>query len=185
MKNASRVPSAAAAVLLAFTCGAASGRTRTGDEAPPKVPPALAVPSAFEVQVSLTATGVQIYRCQPSPQAASQFTWTLVAPEATLFDRSGKVAGHHYAGPTWEANDGSKVVGTVAARFPSPDGTSIPWLLLSAKVTTPGETFEHVGYVQRLDTKGGAAPAAGCSADAANAEVRVPYSALYYFYAPR
>ncbi|CAN5925593.1 hypothetical protein BH11MYX4_BH11MYX4_06510 [soil metagenome] len=32
-------------------------------------------------------------------------------PEATLFGHHGRVAGKHYAGPTWEANDGSTVVG--------------------------------------------------------------------------
>jgi len=184
MKHASWVPSAAA-VLLAFTCGAEAARTPAGDDAPPDIPPALAVPAAFAVAVSFSASGVQIYRCKASAQAASEFVWTLVAPEATLIDRTGKMAGHHYAGPTWEANDGSKVVGTLAARFASPDGKSIPWLLLSATVATQGETFAHVAYVQRLNTKGGAAPATGCSADAANGEVRIPYSAEYYFYAPR
>jgi hypothetical protein len=148
----------------------------------PTVPPALAVPAGNEVEVKFAASGVQIYRCLPSAQVATEFVWTFVAPEATLFDRVGKVAGRHYAGPTWEANDGSKIVGKVAAKAPSPDGTSIPWLLLTATVVQAGEIFEHIGFVQRLHTSGGSAPASGCSSDAANTEVRVPYTSDYYFY---
>jgi hypothetical protein len=148
----------------------------------PTVPPALAVPAGNEVEVKFAASGVQIYRCLPSAQVATEFAWTFVAPEATLFDKAGKVAGRHYAGPTWEANDGSKIVGKVAAKAPSPDGTSIPWLLLTATVVQAGETFEHIGFVQRLRTSGGSAPASGCTSDAADTEVRVPYTADYYFY---
>jgi hypothetical protein len=176
--------SAALSVLLALHGALARGPSGS-DDAAPNVPAALAVPTAFEVAAAFSATGVQIYRCQASATVAGEFAWTFVAPEATLFDRSGKVAGHHYAGPTWEANDGSKVVGSVAARAPSPDGVSIAWLLLTATVVTPGETFEHVAYVQRLNTKGGAAPASGCAADSTNVEIRIPYSAEYYFYATR
>jgi hypothetical protein len=93
------------------------------------------------------------------------------------------VAGHHFAGPTWQAVDGSKVVGTVMARAASQLPNTIPWLLLSAVVTQAGDTFEHVAYVQRLSTEGGAAPATGCSGDSADTEIRVPYTADYYFYA--
>lgn len=41
--------------------------------------------------------------------------------------------GKHYAGPTWEGKDGSKVVGEVNARDNGPDPNAIPWPLLSAK----------------------------------------------------
>jgi hypothetical protein len=39
--------------------------------------------------------------------------------------------------------------------------------------------------IQRLNTKGGKAPASGCDAAHAGQEVRVPYSADYLFYAPK
>jgi len=142
------------------------------------------VPAGHEVGVKFSASGVQIYRCQPSTQAGSDFVWTFVAPEATLSSKDGKVAGRHYAGPTWEANDGSKVVGKLVAKAAAPDAVSIPWLLLSATIEQRGEAFKRIAFVQRVNTSGGGAPGTGCTADTANAEVRVPYTADYYFYAP-
>ena len=62
-----------------------------------------------------------------------RFEWTLKAPEADLFDRAGRKIGTHYAGPTWESGDGSKVVGEVKGRDNGPDPSAIPWLLLAAK----------------------------------------------------
>jgi hypothetical protein len=42
-----------------------------------------------------------------------------------------------------------------------------------------------VSSVQRINTKGGKAPASGCDAARAGQEVRVPYSADYRFFAPK
>jgi hypothetical protein len=41
-----------------------------------------------------------------------------------LRSRSGRILAKHYAGPTWEASDGSKVVGEVAAKSPAPQAHS-------------------------------------------------------------
>src|SRR5258708_19067879 len=153
-----------------------------GDEGSPSVPRAIAVPGGYKVEMMLRASGVQIYRCQPTAQTSTDYGWAFVAPEATLYDRDGTVAGHHYAGPTWEANDGSKAVGTLVAKAAAPDANSIPSLLLSAAVVRRGTTLEKVAFVQRLHTDGGAAPATGSTSEAANSEARVPYSADYYFY---
>jgi hypothetical protein len=71
----------------------------------------------------------------------------------------------------------------VVAKPAAPDGVSIPWLLLSAAFAQRGQTFERVAFVQRLNTNGGAAPpATECTREAANTEVRVPYTADYDFY---
>jgi Protein of unknown function (DUF3455) len=153
-----------------------------GDESPPSVPPAIAVPAGHKLESVLHASGVQIYRCQAAAQPATGYVWAFVAPEAALFNRDGTPAGRHYAGPTWEANDGSKAVGTLVAKAAAPDGNSIPWLLLSAAVVQSGTKFGKVAFVQRLHTEGGAAPATGCTSEAANSEARVPYTADYYFY---
>src|SRR6266404_2409481 len=59
------------------------------------------------------AKGVQIYECRPRRDQVGAFEWAFVAPEADLFDRRGAKIGRHYAGPHWEASDGSKVLGTV------------------------------------------------------------------------
>src|SRR5258707_1523116 len=75
------------------------------------VPEKLHVPSGNKLALELHATGVQIYTCQPKKDDAAQFEWALKAPDARLVDAQGTQVAHHYAGPTWEAQDGSKVVG--------------------------------------------------------------------------
>jgi hypothetical protein len=45
--------------------------------------------------------------------------------------------------------------------------------------------LSSVTTVQRLNTKGGKAPASGCDAAHNGDEVRVSYSADYLFYAPK
>jgi hypothetical protein len=45
--------------------------------------------------------------------------------------------------------------------------------------------LSRVTKIQRLNTKGGKAPASGCDSIHAGQEVRVPYSADYLFYVPK
>ena len=91
--------------------------------APPAypVPEALKAPNDQGLSKQVHATGFQIYECKPSKADATRFEWALRGPEAELVDDTGKAAGKHYAGPTWEAPDGSKVVGVVVARDNGPD----------------------------------------------------------------
>ena len=119
------------------------------------------------------AKGVQIYECRDAK-------WVFVAPEAELFDRAGKKIGTHYAGPHWEAADGSKVVGAVKARADAPAAGNIPWLLLGAKSVGREGTFSKVTSIQRVATVGGVAPAGACAQ--AGARARVDYTADYYFF---
>jgi Protein of unknown function (DUF3455) len=173
--------------LCAMACLAALGTGCASHTAvpPASVPPALQVPGAQVLTRTLHGSGVQIYECRPSPQNAAQFVWTLEAPKADLADRSGKDVGRHYEGPTWEAYDGSKVVGEVVARDSGPVPSAIPWLLLRAKSATGKGMFARVQYIQRLNTVGGLAPATGCDSTQATQRVRVAYAADYYFYAAR
>lgn len=121
------------------------------------------------------AKGVQIYECRDSQ-------WAFVAPAADLFDTHGKKIGRHYAGPYWEAADGSKVVGAVKARTNAPSDGAIPWLLLSTKSVGGKGAFSGVSSIRRVHTSGGAAPRAHCSAAEAGNLVRVPYTADYFFF---
>jgi len=98
----------------------------------PEVPEKLSAPAAEHVILQAHATGSQIYVCQAGPD--QKLAWVLKAPEADLSDSHGDVIIKHYAGPTWHHNDGSEVVGKVAARQDAPDATDIPWLLLTAAV---------------------------------------------------
>src|SRR4051812_45586366 len=147
--------------------------------APPDVPAALQPqpPGANKVFLVGHATGVQIYACNGS-------AWTFVAPRANLFNDAGKLKLIHFAGPTWQAKDGSRAVGTVAG-IASPTPTAIPWLLLSTK-TTPGPFGDRLlatTFIQRVNTAGGLAPAAAtCNASTAGTPAEVPYTADYYFW---
>ena len=118
------------------------------------------------------AKGVQIYECRDGK-------WAFVAPDAELFDRSGKKIGRHYAGPHWEAADGSNVVGAVKHRADAPAAGNIPWLLLGAKSVGGEGAFSKVTSIQRVATVGGMAPTQGCQS---GEEARVYYSADYYFF---
>jgi Protein of unknown function (DUF3455) len=151
----------------------------------PEIPEALKAPPDSAVAVEARGVGVQIYECKAKKDDASVFEWTLKAPEADLLDSAGKTIGKHYAGPTWEATDGSKVVGAVKAKVDSPDAAAIPWLLLDVKSTEGQGVFAKISAVQRLATEGGKAPKDGCTAADAGKETRVPYKATYNFYAAK
>jgi hypothetical protein len=146
----------------------------------PTVPPALQPPPTQSLYLEARAAGVQIYEC--SRKSDATYEWAFKAPEATLSDRSGRALGKHYAGPTWEALDGSTAVGETKARDAGPTPTAIPWLLLAAKSNSGSGTFAGANYVQRIATVGGVAPTQGCSESTLRQQARVPYSAVYYFY---
>jgi len=150
-------------------------------------PPEPAVPSAIQVlggnKVFLVghAVGVQIYSCNATP---SGYRWALVAPRAELYDDNGKLLATHFGGPTWQAKDGSHVVGVVEDRV-TVDPTAIPWLRLAAASTAAGadgDRLVHTTYIQRISTTGGLAPTADCNADRAGSTEDVPYTADYYFW---
>jgi hypothetical protein len=147
-----------------------------------QVPAALQVPANEQLVEQVHAKGDQIYSCKVD---GAQSRWTLKAPDAQLFDKDGKAFGKHFAGPSWEATDGSRVVGKASANMPSPDAESIPWLLVKVASHEGDGVLTRVTSIQRINTKGGKAPASGCDASHEGQEVRVPYSADYLFFAPR
>jgi hypothetical protein len=147
-----------------------------------QVPQQLLPPGNDQLLLQVHAKGDQIYICQ---EGVTQYAWTLKAPDAQLFDKDGKPFGKHFAGPSWEANDGSRVTGKAVANVPSPDADSIPWLLVSVVSHEGSGVLSRTTSIQRLNTKGGKAPAAGCDSTHAGKELRVPYSADYLFYAPK
>jgi uncharacterized protein DUF3455 len=154
---------------------ALAGCATPGTGTPPSIPANLQVPTYQTLALQTAATGVQIYEC-------SGGKWTFKAPEADLFDRSGNKIGTHYAGPTWESKDGSKVVAGVTARSDAPDAGAIPWLLLTAKSTAGGGVFGQTRSVQRVRTVGGVTPTEPCGQANAGKVARVAYEAIYYFY---
>ena len=148
----------------------------------PMVPENLRTPETEVLSLETKATGVQIYECNASKDEPTRFEWIFKAPEADLFDMAGNKIAKHYAGPTWESNDRSKVVGEVKAKDKGPDPNAIPWLLMSAKSTSGTGVFSQVKSIQRLHTVGGEAPTEACSQSQAGKVARVGYKATYNFY---
>jgi len=147
---------------------------------PSALPHALQV-SAQETWVdTLSARGVQIYECRDN---GGRPGWTFVAPEADLFEDSGRLFGHHGAGPTWQAEDGSLVVGKVLARADAPVAGAIPWLLLETHSLDRKGALGAVTHIRRVNTAGGVAPPVGCDAASYGVQLRVPYTADYVLYA--
>src|SRR5262249_3107739 len=87
-------------------------------------------PSNESLALIVPPKGVRIYECRAQ---GGNYVWAFVAPEAELFDATGKRIGKHYAGPHWESPDGSRIVGSVRESAASPRFDSIPWVLLTAK----------------------------------------------------
>jgi Protein of unknown function (DUF3455) len=160
----------------------AAGAVLSFSVAAQEVPQQIQPPANEQLLLRVHAKGDQVYTCKSD---GAQFSWTLKAPDAQLFDKDGKPFGKHFAGPSWEANDGSRVTGKAVGNAPSPDADSIPWLLVNILSHEGNGVLSRATTIQRLNTKGGKAPASGCDASHAGQEVRVPYSADYLFYAPK
>ena len=183
-----RTGASGSATASAGATGAASTGAAVGPAwlSPGAVPPALAVPVGATLKLHDHGAGAQVYTCAAAGGAigrAPVYSWTLKAPDAKLFDAGGAEVGTHGAGPKWTANDGSVAIAKKLADSPSPLPDAIPWLLLRVSSTSGAGALSDVGYVQRLGTTGGKAPLTGCDATAAGKELRVDYTAEYYFYA--
>jgi hypothetical protein len=166
--------------LVLFTSLGLSSVAQSNANDNPQIPKKLQVPTDRQLVFKSAARGSQIYICQQMSADRSQFEWKLKAPAAQLFDDAGKVVGKHYAGPTWEANDGSKIAAVVTAKEQAPNA-SIPWLLLQVKSAEGNGKFTNIKWVQRLNTTGGNSPK-DCNRSRQNTEIAVPYTADYYFY---
>jgi hypothetical protein len=142
------------------------------------VPPGLQPPTGNMLSAQFVGVGVQVYRCNAAG------AWVFLEPAANLVGHatgaSGLQRAIHYKGPTWESTaDGSLVQGTTIAS--SPVTGSIPQLLLQATANRGVGIFGSVTYINRLDTRGGAAPTSSCTS---GQTIGVPYTAQYLFYVP-
>jgi hypothetical protein len=151
------------ALVLAVACMGLHSIAQTAKES-------IDVPPHSRLLLRAVGSGDQVYGCVNG-------SWALQAPDAKLLDKSGAVIGRHFAGPTWQLNDGSWVKAKAVAKQVAPDATAVPWLLLEAVGGTGG--LAAVRFIQRTGTIGGNAPGGGCSQSAIR---RVPYAATYSFY---
>jgi hypothetical protein len=151
------------ALVLAVACMARDSTAQTAKES-------IDVPPHSRLLLRALGSGDQIYGCVNG-------NWALKAPDAKLLNQEGSVIGRHFAGPTWQLNDGSRIKGKVVAKQVAPDVTAVPWLLLESVGGTG--RLGAVRFIQRIGTHGGNAPDGSCSQSATR---RVPYTATYSFY---
>lgn len=172
---------AAAAIVAAAATGSMAQAAHAKHRAP-DVPSRIEVEAGNKVFLVGHAVGVQIYDCKAS---ADGFAWSFVAPRATLYGDHGQRIATHFAGPTWQARDGSSVVAQRVDGV-TVDPTAIPWLLLSTVSTSAGadgDRLTDTTFIQRTATTGGLSPAASqCTAETAGTTAEVPYTADYSFW---
>jgi len=194
LSNCAIITCFAAATLFTSSCqkeedfampSTTTASTSAAKSVPSNLPAILAVPPGNEMSFHAYATGVQIYTCTET--APGVFSWVFTAPEADLFanaGNNGNGVGIHYAGPTWESNSGSKVVGT-RLQGSTVDASAIPWLLLGAVSNQGAGVFADITFIQRVNTVGGLAPTTGANSSTVGQQSRVPYTAEYFFYHPQ
>lgn len=145
----------------------------TKDICPAEVPTDVVPDADQDLAFALEAAGVQNYACADG-------AWVFIAPDAHLYQQGNpSLVGHHFAGPTWEYQDGSSVVaGKTGGAIVDP--SSIAWLLLAATSHAGDEgRMTEITSIQRLETTGGLAPAGPCPV---GGTLEVPYTATYFFY---
>ncbi len=172
--NQSTHTAAGLSILAGLALVAATATPALADDTrAPEVPAQIAVGDGFQVHFHGFGVGVQIYTWNGT-------SWGTAVPAATLFDDEGNVVAIHFAGPTWESNSGSKVVGALPPVAVTVDTNAIPWLKLQALTAEGPGIFADTKFIQRVDTTGGKAPSA--DGDFVGQVARVPYTADYYFY---
>lgn len=146
------------------------------------LPDAVKVPAGNKVAMETVGVGEITYECRDKKDAAGQFEWVFVGPDAALNDRSGKKVGKYFGPPaTWESADGSKVTATQVAVSPAGAG-NIPLQLVKANPATGNGAMMGVTFIQRVATKGGVAPAMACDAGSKGKKEIVKYQADYIIY---
>ncbi|QWG18103.1 DUF3455 domain-containing protein [Bradyrhizobium sediminis] len=144
--------------------------------ASPEVPETIAAPGEVLV-MTLHAQGAQIYECKAD--TSGKLGWRFREPVAALLDQSGRSVGRHYAGPNWELNDGSAIVGRIAGRAAGATANDITLLKLDVTSRRGTGGLATVTTIQRLNTRGGAAEGP-CGTE--GAFLSVPYAADYAFH---
>lgn len=147
-----------------------------------ELPEPVRAPAGSMIAMKAVGVGELTYECRVKATDASAHEWVFVGPVAKLMDpSSNKEVGKYYAGPTWESMDGSKITGKQVAVAPSPPG-NIPMQLVKTEPAMGSGAMSGITYIQRVNTKGGVAPADPCNASATGAKKQVPYQAEYVFY---
>jgi len=123
--------------------------------------------------------GAQIYTC-PDMRNPTSFAVLRRGERA-----GGELVAIHFGGLIWEATDGSVALGDAARQQQAlaPDAGSIPWLLIPVQSTGGSGLLSRVTFILRIRTQGGQLQAGQCIGQPSGAQMLIPYSAHYLFYA--
>jgi Protein of unknown function (DUF3455) len=160
---------------LSLSCCLFAVIVMSGPVASAELPETVATTGEALVTV-VHAHGAQIYECKAD--TTGKLVWQFREPIATLVV-DGKTVGRHYAGPSWEMNDGSAVVGKVTGKSPGASPKDVALLKLAVTSQRGNGQLTGVTTVQRLNTSGGVAQG---PCDTAGALESVSYSADYAFH---
>lgn len=170
---------ACAALLLTACSGMSAKKSAFSQDA---LPDPVKVQKGNMVALETVGKGEVTYECRDKANAPGQMEWAFVGPKAVLEDRSGKQVGTYYGPPaTWEASDGSKVTATQVAVAPAGMG-NLPYQLVKANPATGSGAMSGVTFIQRVATKGGAAPTSECGAANKGKREVLKYQADYIFW---
>lgn len=171
-----------ATIAAAAALAACSGMPAPAAYSQAGLPAAVQVPAGHKVALETVGVGEITYECRAKADAPGAHAWVFVGPQADLNSRGGAKLGSYYGPPaTWAANDGSKITGKQLAVAPAAPG-SIPLQLVQADPASGPGAMNGVTYVQRVDTRGGVAPALACDASAMGRKEIVKYQADYIFW---
>ena len=169
------------AVALLSACAAGPSMMAMKPVDNTTLPEPVRVPAGTKQTMATTGIGQITYECREKAGMAGAHEWAFVAPVATLYGADKRMGGKPCAGRPWEAAGGSKVTGKQLAVAPAMAG-SIPLQLVKAEPAMGAGAMQGVSYIQRLNTKGGVAPAAACDAASKGQRQQVAYEADYVFY---
>ncbi|AXK39419.1 DUF3455 domain-containing protein [Crenobacter cavernae] len=147
-----------------------------------QLPENIRVPGGHVEKLQVQGEGKIIYVCSAKAGAPGQYEWTLLQPQATLYNAQRQPVGQYYAGPRWDLDDGSQAVGKPVAGMTAQGG--IPLQLVKIDETRGEGALRNTSYVQRLGTQGGLPPTSLCDKINDRAVEEVPYKATYVFYQP-
>jgi len=156
--------------------------TAQTDPAQKDLPALIQVAAGNKLVLEAQAEGTITYECRKEKDPLTAYKWTMVKPQAVLKNSDGNEIGH-YSGPParWTLNDDSFVTGSQVAVSPNGE-KNIPLQLAKADVSGGLGELTAITYIQRVNTKGGAAPKGKCSESNEGEKAEVDYSAQYRFW---
>ncbi|WP_297461917.1 DUF3455 domain-containing protein [Ferrovum sp.] len=148
-----------------------------------KMPASLTPPPDQKMILQAMGEGVQTYTCEKSGDDA--YAWVASGPVADLYDGTGNALASLTQGPRWSTPEGSAITGVVVASAPAlKEDEDIPWVLWKRGDATGKGILARVTSIRQIRTRGGLAPAKGCTAEKVGKITKATYAATYQFFAP-